>query len=832
MNLRGGILLLTLLIGGLRINAWPAASLMGDMETEIAELVEAESWDEITGQLEPWLGSGETAIWAHRSLGLALGKLGRAAEAAHQYDLALDLINAAGEASGKEYRAIRDELKLIDPFATRRILFFKKVSKLYRDCVERLVDDGHDAQALSLLERMEWMLESSPEDIALKETLERLRVANEEVDLDAAGDAERLDGDRPLVDYISKRYHLMCNLEEDVAHAVGDTMDDIFSSYVQIYLDGDESRIPAEKATIRVHGSWDQMVKHYPGQEYTPGLGGWWSPSENKVTNYDTRERSGSLDEMLGTLFHEASHQFMTALSKRGGYSPAWLNEGTASFFEGAKAMQDHRVLWPDVATSRLRSLTYFLSGGQGGPTVEQVIGYDKPGSYPGEYYCFGWGLVYYFQEYEDPDSLAYVWRPYYQEYLQKVTTEGGHPRKLFDEIFLRPGNPGNFSSFNDFEVAFTDWILNTVSPMYSGNQPRNKRLQRVDRYLAAAEKAQTRRTAGVTEKSILERALRDLDFVRTEIDREDMPDGELVMMEAGVLGRLDRGGAEAHMIQLALDLSDDGVWDGLDDESYEQLTERLGKINKSYRSLSLVRNRTRSLRKTAAELLTDYVTDSDFDLRGYTFAAKAGELLRDPYLREEANRLRGSVGESGALTGSIDALDGKAWETIYRDAPKSFNHTPSKVSIETEAGANGKICTDLEVRGEYEIRGKLLREGEVSLGTFHGIVVAGTADGDWTIVGINHRGEVAVVNEIFDNGTVGTTKIDVDGGLDEPLEDGHSPMIRVHVYPEGSLEVYIDDFDVIEIELPYEMPRSSHPGIFTKTGRTGLENMVIENYP
>ena len=29
-----------------------------------------------------------------------------------------------------------------------------------------------------------------------------------------------------------------------------------------------------------------------------------------------------------------------------GGYVPAWINEGTASFFEGTRAMADHRVLW------------------------------------------------------------------------------------------------------------------------------------------------------------------------------------------------------------------------------------------------------------------------------------------------------------------------------------------------------------------------------------------------------------------------------------------------------------------------------------------------------
>lgn len=833
MKLRGGLLLLVILIGGLRVNAWSADSMTEDLEAKITKLVETKSWDEVAAELEPWLRSGESEIWAHVGFARALANLEREAEAAHHFDMALELMAVAGTDKGKEYRMLRDEQELVDPFSGRRRVLFKKIATKLKDCVEGLIKDGHDAQALALLERIEDTLAGTrEEDVQFRETLERLRVANEEVDLDAEGSAERLDGDRPLVDYISKRYHLQCNLEEEVAHAVGDTMDDIFMSYVQIYLDGDQSRIPDAKATIRIHGSWDQMVKHYPGQQYTPGLGGWWSPSENKVTNYDTRERSGSLDEMLGTLFHEASHQFMTALSKRGGYSPAWLNEGTASFFEGAKAMQDHRVLWPDVAPSRLYNLANFLSGSPGGPTVEQVIGYDKPGSYPGEYYCFGWGLVYFFQEYEDPDTLAYVWRPYYQEYLQKVTTEGGHPRKLFDEIFLRPGNPGNFTNFADFENTFREWILKTIYPMYSGNQGRNLRRKRVDLYLAAAEKAKTRRTAGVTEKSILERALRDLDFIRTEIDREDIPDGEIIMLEADVLGRLDRDGAEAHMVQLVLDLIDDGTWDGLDDTAYEDLTDRLGKINKSYKSLSLVRNRTRSLRKDAAKLLESYLEDGTYDMRAYTFAAKAGELLRDPFLREEATRLRGEVGENGGLTGEIFAFEGTEWTRLFPKKADEFSHTSERVTIEMETGPNGMICADIEVRGEYEMRGTLLRDSELELGTIHGLVASGTTDGDWTVVGIDHNGKLKVLQCTPDRIAVKVSEIDFDGGLEEPVADGHNPEIRVHVYPSGFLDIYVDDQEMVEVELPYEMPNAAHPGIFTKTGRTVLKDMVIENYP
>ena len=69
------------------------------------------------------------------------------------------------------------------------------------------------------------------------------------------------------------------------------------------------------------------MFSDYPGgAENAPaGLGGWWQPGQNVVHAYDTSTTNGTREELLGTLFHEASHQFMTALCNQGGgWAPAW----------------------------------------------------------------------------------------------------------------------------------------------------------------------------------------------------------------------------------------------------------------------------------------------------------------------------------------------------------------------------------------------------------------------------------------------------------------------------------------------------------------------------
>jgi len=340
------------------------------------------------------------------------------------------------------------------------------------------------------------------------------------------------------------------------------------------------------------------------------------------------------------------------------------------------------------------------------------------------------------------------------------------------------------------------------------------------------------RKTGGVSEADLLERALGDVEYVRTQIDSEDLPDGEIALREAGVLRRLGRDGAEAWMVQLCLDLSDEGLWDGLDDEAYDELNDRLSRINKSYLSLSLIRNRTRALRRDARELLAEYLAEGNFELRAYTFAAMAGSTLRDPELRSEADRLRAKAAATGTLAGSIESLNGEVWSSIYSERPDKFTHSKDEVLLSSEFGPGGQICEDLDVSGEYELRGTLGREGEFGRGTVHGIVVAGTIAGDWTIVGIDRAGKLVVMNCTAEGGGVTTADIDVDENLAEPLEESASPRIKVRVFAEGSLIITVDDQPPVEVELPYEMPRRSHPGIFAKSGRTKLSSLVIENYP
>ncbi|MBM4369792.1 MAG: hypothetical protein FJ102_26515, partial [Deltaproteobacteria bacterium] len=383
------------------------ASAASDALTDARELAAAGKWAEVASRLEEHLRFQIATAPMDDLLGQALVKLGRRDEAAFHFDRSL----RATPEGDKELPRLRKRLLEADPLATRRDAALAKAAKSLFESARALHEGGHVERALSILERLR-PIANGAELGEITKLADSIRSATEKVDLDKAGAAERPAGGWPEYTFESERYVLRADLEPAVTEKLGHTMDEIFEYYVKIYFDGDRARLDPRKATIFVHTSHADMGKSWKGDGDVPG--GWWSPSEWQVHCYDTRGAGeGTLDEMLSTLFHEASHQFMTMLAGGGG-TPAWLNEGTSSFFEGAVAMADGKVLWPDAAIGRLLSLDMMLKGQRlGGPTPSflDVISYNEPRSYPPEYYPWGWGLVYFLQQFEDPQTLEYSYR-------------------------------------------------------------------------------------------------------------------------------------------------------------------------------------------------------------------------------------------------------------------------------------------------------------------------------------------------------------------------------------------------------------------------------------
>ena len=807
----------------------PARDASEDVHVAAQRLVDAKSFEEARDLLRRHLSSTAGDARAHELLGKALSGLGELDEASHHLSTALRIYRDGGDARGA--KDADRALRRADPLESRRDRLRREITSKLLDATEKLFELGHAQRALDLLERVE-PVAAGKDAPALRRLLEEIRSSFEEVDLDEAG-AEKTDGDIwPLITFESEHYVLEANLERELVELVAATMDDIHGYYVELYLDGDPSQASGNKATIRVHPTRDAMLAGWQGGSAPEG---WWSPGENKVTCYDTRTTTGSLDWMLETLFHEASHQFMTQLERKGGSAPAWLNEGTASFFEGAKAMADHRVLWPDAAIKRLANLTAMLSGAADGPTIEQVIGYSGAGSYPGEYYPWGWGLVYFLQQFEDPETLQYVYRPLYARYREEITSSGGDSRTLFEEVFLGPDSPLGHESLADFDRDWRGWITDEVSPLHRAVEAKRRelRLAHVERYAAAARAAAGEKKAPVSELELWTRALGHIDYVRNELDDEDRPDIALLTMQADIFERQERKEAAAPLVEQLLRLADEAYWSPSAEE-YEALEQRLKELDRRNYALRRAESTRKSLVRSARKLFEDYQKgDAPMPMRSYTLAARIGQALGDAEVLEPAAReLREDLRTSGVSFGEVHSLVAakKHWKSIFSAGAAAFRHEPGRLELRS-VRPHGMLNTAVELSDEYELRATFVRDDDLYRSTCHGLVIAGAEEGDWLVFGLLKSGKAGLWRLISTSGGgVTTTKLETFY-LDPAPGDADDLEVRVRVSAGGRILARVGECEPLESRVPEGFPRARHAGVYAKDGTTLLMDPVLELY-
>ncbi|MCC7014651.1 MAG: hypothetical protein IT454_18970 [Planctomycetes bacterium] len=806
----------------------PWASAAGDALATARDLATQNNWTEVVATLEEHLRFELSTREIDDLMGQALTKLGRKDEAAHYLERAY----LAWPEGDKELVKLKKRLVEADPLFARRDALFRKIAKELLQCASELESGGHRERALELLERLS-PIATGADRSAIHSLADKIRSSTEEVDLDQAGGA-RPAGGWPSIKVESQRYTLQASLEPAVAELLGKTMDEIFLYYVQIYFDGDESKINERKATIVIHPSHEDMLKLWQGP---PTVGGWWSPGEWQVHAYDTRPNTGTLDEMLLTLFHEASHHFMTMLA-RGGSTPAWLNEGTASFFEGASAMADGRVLWPDAAQGRLRGLDMFLkaptSPGSRIPSFVDVISYDQPGSYPGEYYEFGWGIVYYLQQYEDATTLEYVYRPLYNAYRNEIIQKGGNPRELFERVFVGAKSPRGHQNLLEFERDWKKWIQGTIYPLHFGDRRRELRLAEVQRYVDAAALAANDKKSKVGERELLLRALGHIDYVRTKIDSADEPDAAVLLRQAELFEKVGQAGSAAPILERLLDMAVAGSWAASDAE-IDTLGKRLAKLDSKNSALRLAKARTKALARTATKLLDDYRKASPpLLLRSYTFASLVSAALdNEKTLCDASRELRTQARASGVLKGATFKLGGAAgtWKTIFTNQESVFSVEPASITIEGVRPV-GRLCTAVPIKGEYELRARVTREGEARVGAHHGLIVSGTENGDWIVMTITHDGRLMLKRMLLGK-TGGVTDVGLTTvNLQKPPPLGQPFDFVAHLLPEGKVEVTIDGDGPYPFQLPLTPPAVGLVGVYVKNGRLRVENAVIEILP
>lgn len=180
-----------------------------------------------------------------------------------------------------------------------------------------------------------------------------------------------------------------------------------------------------------------------------------WSGGQFTGGSVETYVGAGGFQEMVGTLFHEAAHQFVSLATNSAG----WLNEGLASFFEGCRILPNGTVLMNEPADHRLFPLVermkngWMTSASDGvdpkDPNVEpktapsfRIVLENEYGWGP-PWYAPTWGVVYFLYNYQDPVDGRYVYRNAFREFID---ASGGKMGKTaistFEEIVLAKPKP------------------------------------------------------------------------------------------------------------------------------------------------------------------------------------------------------------------------------------------------------------------------------------------------------------------------------------------------------------------------------------------------------
>ncbi|GJM23424.1 MAG: hypothetical protein DHS20C15_33390 [Planctomycetota bacterium] len=203
---------------------------------------------------------------------------------------------------------------------------------------------------------------------------------------------------------------------------------------------------------INIYGDHSEYIKRSGAPEWSGGV---FKGSEVATYNHG-QGGGGSWRATLGTLFHEASHQFMSVAV---GNAPSFINEGVASLFEGIEILPNGSIRRDLPVPGRLTPLANGLRDGSA-PSLRDVMAGANADTNEPKFYAPRWGYVYYLRMATD-QSGEYVFRPRFADYLAEfkrgaIGDTTGHLQEFFEDEFEAMG----FEDFDDFEAAWREWIL------------------------------------------------------------------------------------------------------------------------------------------------------------------------------------------------------------------------------------------------------------------------------------------------------------------------------------------------------------------------------------
>jgi tetratricopeptide (TPR) repeat protein len=361
----------------------------------------------------------------------------------------------------KELRVQREALFELDPIARDLLAMKAEFTRKLEPIADRYEKTGRPHSAIRVLKQI---LALDPENLTAQTAIERIAASP---DPSLAGDAKPKDLFADVTDEWIR--------EHDLQHQTWDTRAKLERENYITYTDaGYEVLVRSAEAMEQMNAFYREFFQ-YGTEEHggsVPRIGlnifknreeylekGIGPPVEWSGGHYTGSfvetyiPASGGFEGMVGTLFHEAAHQFVGLATSAVG----WLNEGLASFFEGTRILPNGTVIMNMPASHRLIPLaTRMEKGWMSGPN-DGISGDDAdqtPETAPTfrivlenkyrwgpPWYAPTWGVVYFLYNYQDPVDGRFVYRDAFQVFIDKSGGRTGEGAvENFEEVVL--GNP------------------------------------------------------------------------------------------------------------------------------------------------------------------------------------------------------------------------------------------------------------------------------------------------------------------------------------------------------------------------------------------------------
>ncbi len=245
-------------------------------------------------------------------------------------------------------------------------------------------------------------------------------------------------------------YFTVSNAGYEVLVRTGEAMEQMSTFYKQFFRYGgpDDSR-SVPRITVNVFASREEYLELGIGPPVE------WSAGHFTGSHVECYVDKGGFAGMVGVLFHEAAHQYVSLATNAQG----WLNEGLASFFEGTRILPNGSVIMNEPADHRLSALAKRMEEGwmehpqdtedpndpnsvpTTAPTWSMIL--ENSYSWGPAWYAPTWGLVFFCYNFQDPSDGRFVYRDAFLEFIDKSGGKTGKTAiKTFETVVLANPKP------------------------------------------------------------------------------------------------------------------------------------------------------------------------------------------------------------------------------------------------------------------------------------------------------------------------------------------------------------------------------------------------------